>query len=277
MTLKSLPLWSCTLIMIASLVTGAVISVSLQSLGLVYHICFVLAALATVLFVSKSYIFLAVSQIPILFAIVTPIAQWSVADALASDAQKGQISKTSVIAAGYSLVSNFPVLLLVTLITIALGFGRYYLAVRSYRAAAKVADSQAEAAKSSQESTATAVRARTRRSMEARPGQLTVDDLIKQRRERTAAATKARREQRARETNTQRAQQAEREARQQHEARREQRPTSGRFPVRKPDEPRSTTPTAGRFKVVSADDPKYQKRTNTAPAPRFQVRKPDEA
>ncbi|MDO4910455.1 MAG: hypothetical protein Q3972_01770 [Corynebacterium sp.] len=259
--------------MIASLMTGAVISVNLQELGLPYHILFVIASLATVLFVGASGLFLAVAQIPIIFAVITPIAQWSISDALAGEAQKGQISKTSIITSAYALVSNFPVLLLVTILTISLGLGRYYLAMRTYRMASTVAERQTEAAKSAAVTTATAVKARTRRSMDARPGQLTVDDLIKQRRERTEAANKARREQQAK-NGALRSPEAEKTAATNRAERVRRRASHAA-----PETPSTTRPTTSKLRVRDSDT--EPRRFNVRDASesqvtRFRVRKADE-
>lgn len=297
MGIKGIPLWSTTLIMLASLMTGAVISVSMQSLGTAYHICFVLAALGTVTFVQDRGIFLSTAQIPIIFAVVTPIAQWSVADSLPTNTNPGSISRTSIITAVYSLVSNFPILCAITIITVIIALVRYYYAMRNYQAAKAVAEKQNAAAQQSAQSTETAVTMRNRRSINQRPGQLTVDDLIRQRRERTAAATKARRERQAQTTtpaadvlnrnrsrnssvDQTRAAQAHTTQARSAESRttaslpKESRPSESRPSESRTARPhtstRATRPSTGRFTVVNADDIQYNKK-------RFQVRHLDES
>ncbi|MGM5594104.1 hypothetical protein QZG57_04250 [Corynebacterium glucuronolyticum] len=119
-SIHGIPLWAVPLLLIAALLTGAVISMAGGTLGWIYLFSFGLISLCIALFVEPRGIFLAVAQIPLVFSIVTPFAGWLVAQTHSDN----NFSATVLIGAAYPLFQQFPFLLIITAGAAAIGYLR---------------------------------------------------------------------------------------------------------------------------------------------------------
>ncbi|MDY6049773.1 MAG: DUF6542 domain-containing protein [Corynebacterium sp.] len=156
---NGLPLWSGMSILAAALLTGALLSLSAGRLGGTFLICFGLGAAAVIAFIRPTRMFLMVALIPIIYAIITPLGGWIVTG-------QGQFSTTAFLAGGYPLFQFFPILILVSLGALALG----YLRVRLVQANRVSAERQSTAAN----------RRRRQANSETVARKVTVDELIRQ-------------------------------------------------------------------------------------------------
>ena len=160
---RGIPLWSGFSILAAALLTGALLSISAGNLGGTFLICFGLGTAAVIAFIRPTRMFLMVALVPIIYAIITPLSGWIVTG-------KGQFSMTAFLAGGYALFQFFPILALVTVGAVALG----YLRVKLARSAHVVR---------TQHSTATSNRRRREANSHTAAHKVTVDELIRQARE----------------------------------------------------------------------------------------------
>ncbi|PRQ12256.1 hypothetical protein C1Y63_01455 [Corynebacterium sp. 13CS0277] len=173
-----------TSIQAAALVTGLVLSVVAKDLGAAYLVAFALGAFATTLLVEARGLFLTVAQVPILFAIVTPVAGWLVQNSTQPEGKAADFSTTGLLTAVFPVATFFPVLLAVTLGCVLLGTLRYITARRrddqAYATAVAARKRMNDSDRENVETTSR-VRARTRRALEDPSRQVTVDELLKKR------------------------------------------------------------------------------------------------
>lgn len=160
------------------------ISVAMGTIGAGYLACFAIAGIAVALFVELRGLFLSVAALPLLFALLTPVASWFVSQTLAGSSPG--FSATTVITAIFPLLQFFPLLFIVTLGAAAIAFLRLWLFNRREKdreqAAQKARRRDAEAERVNR---ATAHRARQtstripRRARSERSGErVTVEELM---------------------------------------------------------------------------------------------------
>ncbi len=178
-----LPTWSGIAIILAALVTGLLISLSVQQIGLPFLVCFVLTGITVALLTEPKGLFLTVASMPVLFAIMTVITAWSVGRSLAADGAPA-FSTTTVITAIYPLVEFFPVLFSVTAGAAMIAVLRLGLLKRSGRVRDRAAQrTRRRDAENDRRNRATASRARRRTN------QVTVDELLERNRRRADEPT----------------------------------------------------------------------------------------
>ncbi|WP_460490503.1 DUF6542 domain-containing protein, partial [Corynebacterium nasicanis] len=131
-----LPTWSGIAIVVAALITGLLLSLNAQSVGLPYLLCFGIAALVVALFTEIRGLFLTVASIPLLFGIMTVLTAWTVARSQAP-AGTPAFSTTSIVTAVFPLTQFFPFLLATSAAATALALVRVGLSLRSGRAVEK--------------------------------------------------------------------------------------------------------------------------------------------
>lgn len=127
--LLRLPLWAPTLLLVAAGVLGFIFSLGSGSVGIFYLIFFAVGAVIGTLFVKPQGLMLAVSQIPLLFAVITPVVSWfltSIADPSEGGATDSTPTKTRLITAAYPVVQYFPWLAAILGICIVLALWRYF-------------------------------------------------------------------------------------------------------------------------------------------------------
>ncbi|AJE32759.1 hypothetical protein B842_04530 [Corynebacterium humireducens NBRC 106098 = DSM 45392] len=211
-----LPTWSGIAIVLAALVTGLLLSINGQAVGLPYLLCFGVAALVVALVTEVRGLFLTVASIPLLFGVMTVVSAWAVTRSLASEGTAA-FSMTSIATAVFPLAQFFPALMSVTSAAAAIALLRVWLSHRSGRAAqsAEMQDRR-RTAEANRRNRDTVSRARRRTN------QVTVEELLARNRER-----QARRPEEARQTPRRQAARRAvppREQRQQREVPQQQRP-----------------------------------------------------
>ncbi|MHA6555966.1 DUF6542 domain-containing protein [Corynebacterium pyruviciproducens] len=182
--LHGIPLWLVPLLTIAALLTGAVLSMDAGSLGWMYLTAFGLISLIIALFVEPRGIFLAVTQIPLVFSVVTPIAGWMVAQTHTTN----NFSTTVLLGSAYPLFQQFPFLLLITVGAAAIGYLRWLQLRRAERGELTERTKAVQSQRSSDEKNRrVAQRARRISTSTSRPrnkdrdssSSLTVQDLLR--------------------------------------------------------------------------------------------------
>jgi len=211
-----LPTWSGIAIVLAALITGLLLSINGQAVGLPYLLCFGVAALVVALVTEVRGLFLTVASIPLLFGVMTVVSAWAVTRPLASEGTAA-FSMTSIATAVFPLAQFFPALMSVTSAAAAIALLRVWLYRRSGRAArsAEMQDRR-RTAEANRRNRDTVSRARRRTN------QVTVEELLARNRER-----QARRPEEARQTPRRQAARRAvppREQRQQREVPQQQRP-----------------------------------------------------
>lgn len=173
-----LPTWSGIAVILAALVTGLLISLSVQQIGLPFLVCFVLAGITVALLTEPRGLFLTVASMPILFAVMTVLTSWSVGRSVASEGSPA-FSTTTLVTAVYPLIEFFPVLFAVTAGGAAIAVLRLWLLKRSGRAREVAAQrTRRRDAENDRRNRATASRARRRTN------QVTVEELLERNRRR---------------------------------------------------------------------------------------------
>lgn len=129
--LKSLrlPLWAPTLLLIAAGVLGLVLSLGSGNVGILYLLLFAAGAIIGTLFVKPQGLVVAVSQVPLMFAIVTPIIAWllnSLVDPSKGGATDSTPTKTRLITAAYPVVQYFPWMLGILGVCVVIAIWRYF-------------------------------------------------------------------------------------------------------------------------------------------------------
>lgn len=160
-TFAGLPTGSAIGIIFAALFTGALISVSTGAIGWPLLALFAAAVILCTTFVQPRGIFLAAASAPILFVIAVVAAGYAT--------NRGQISaggtssKTAQLLLVYPLLQLFPVLLTVTLASVAIGWVRIQLLKRQNKALERAESSQrSRQAASNRRTSSQGVRARER-------------------------------------------------------------------------------------------------------------------
>lgn len=175
-----LPTWSGIAIVLAALITGLLLSINAQAVGLPFLLCFTVAALVVALFTEIRGLFLTVASIPLLFGIITVLTSWMVNRAQAAEGSPA-FSTTALVTALFPLAQFFPLLLGVSAGAAAIALGRVWLSRRSGRAAEAAAiDHRRRAAEEDRRNRDTATRARRRTN------QVTVEELLARNRARQA-------------------------------------------------------------------------------------------
>ena len=196
---SGLPTWSGIAIVLAALVTGLLLSINGQAVGLPYLLCFAVAALVVALFTEVRGLFLTVAAIPLLFGIMTVFSAWAVTRSLTAEGTAA-FSTTTIVTALFPLAQFFPVLLGVTAGAAAIALLRVWLSRRSGRAAESAAlhDRRrvAEADRRNRDAVSRArrrVAEADRRNRDAvsrarrRTNQVTVEELLARNRDRQTA------------------------------------------------------------------------------------------
>lgn len=164
----------------AALITGLLLSISFQQVGLPYLVIFIIAGLFTALFTEPRGLFLTVVSLPLLFGVMTPVAAWSVARSLAAEGTPA-FSMATIATSVYPLIQFFPVLLAVTLGAGIIAALRLWLLKRAQRAQARVVQrARRRSAEVERRNRAAASRARHRTN------QVTVEELLARNRQRAA-------------------------------------------------------------------------------------------
>lgn len=175
---SGLPTWSGIAIVLAALITGLLLSINAQAVGVPFLVCFAVSALVVALFTEVRGLFLTIASIPLLFGIMTVLASWTVSRSLAAEGI-GAFSTTTILTALFPLAQFFPVLVGVSAAAAAIALVRVWLSGRNRKAAdAAAIDSRRRSAEEDRRNRATASRARRR------PGQVTVDELLERNRAR---------------------------------------------------------------------------------------------
>ncbi|AGF72019.1 DUF6542 domain-containing protein [Corynebacterium halotolerans] len=173
-----LPTWSGIAIVLAALVTGLLISLSVQQIGLPFLVCFILSGLFVALLTEPRGLFLTVASMPVLFAAMTVLTAWSVARSTAPEGSAA-FSTTSIVTGVYPLLEFFPVLFSVSAGAGAIAILRLWLLRRSGRARDLAAQrTRRRDAENEQRNRATVSRARRRTN------QVTVEELLERNRRR---------------------------------------------------------------------------------------------
>ncbi|BAU95404.1 hypothetical protein N24_1142 [Corynebacterium suranareeae] len=190
-----LPTWSGPSVVLASLITGLLVSLLLGVVGLPYQLIFIIATLGVTLLVEARGLFLTVASIPILFGIFTPLTSWFVSQQGVASSSSPGVSATEILTAVYPLAQLFPTLLMVTLVAALIAVVRIILLRRNQESrqvsGEKTRRAQREAEEANQNA-ARRARAQTTkvRSRRAQPStgdtgsQVTVDELIRRSQER---------------------------------------------------------------------------------------------
>ncbi|MDO5076428.1 DUF6542 domain-containing protein [Corynebacterium sp.] len=182
------PVWSATSIIFASLITGALLSMNFKELGPAFLWCFAAGGIVAVLFVEPRGLFVTAAQLPFAFGVCMPITAWLVGRMLPG--ADGPITRTEIITAVYPLTEQFPFLMTVTVITIVIAMTRWVLAYQAQkRAMRRRVVKQQKVRKVNQQRAEQATRARTtvrtrrtHRAQGAQSSQVTVQELMRQRR-----------------------------------------------------------------------------------------------
>lgn len=177
-----LPTWSGIAIVLAALVTGLLLSINAQAVGVPYLLCFGVAAIVVAVFTEVRGLFLTVASIPLLFGIMTVLSAWVVTRSQASEGTPA-FSTTTIVTALFPLAQFFPVLLAVSALAAAIALFRVWLSHRSGRAAEQRAIAhRRRSAEADRRNRDTATRARRRTN------QVTVEELLARNRNRERPA-----------------------------------------------------------------------------------------
>ncbi|WP_208854317.1 DUF6542 domain-containing protein [Corynebacterium ciconiae] len=181
-----MPTWSSTSILLASIVTGLVISLNQHTLGTLYLMAFAIGALVTVLLVEPRGLTLTVAQIPVIFGIATPFAALMLNKSNSLSGGDGRLSKTELLTLIYPLAQFFPTLIVVTLSVIAVAVLRYLHHRRNnIKLERKLSAQRKRASDSDRRNLTTTARAREaanrsrRYRGESGSSEVTVEDLLK--------------------------------------------------------------------------------------------------
>lgn len=171
--------------MVASVITGLLLSLYFQEVGLVFLLCFAAGSLVTTAFVNIRGIFLTVSSVPLLFAAGLLGTAWAVGRSQASEGAP-ILSRATALTTVFPLTQYFPWLAVVTVLAVALGLLRLWLVRRKLRRLARNSEEirvrTAEAERRNQDLSASA-RRRVARSGHPSTGQITVEELLARDRE----------------------------------------------------------------------------------------------
>lgn len=165
-----------------ALVTGLLLSINAQAVGVPYLLCFGVAAIVVAVFTEVRGLFLTVASIPLSFGIMTVLSAWVVTRSQASEGTPA-FSTTTIVTALFPLAQFFPALLAVSALAAAIALFRVWLSRRSGRAAEKQAIAhRRRAAEADRRNRDTATRARRRTN------QVTVEELLARNRNRERPA-----------------------------------------------------------------------------------------
>ncbi|AST20317.1 amino acid permease [Corynebacterium glutamicum ATCC 14067] len=194
-----MPTWSGPSVVLASLITGMLVSLMLGVIGLPYQLIFIIATLGVTLLVEARGLFLTVASIPILFGIFTPLTSWFVSQqGVAANVSPG-VSVTEILTAVYPLAQLFPTLIMVTLVAALIAVVRIILLRRNQESrqvsGERTRRAQREAEEANQNAArraraqSTRVQSSKTRNRRAQPtgdtgSQVTVDELIRRSQER---------------------------------------------------------------------------------------------
>ena len=188
-----LPTWSGPAVVLASLVSGLLVSLLFGTIGLPYQLFFIICSLAITLLIEARGLFITVASMPLLFGIMTPLTSWLVSQQGISGGQG--LSTTAILTAIYPLAEMFPTLIMVTILATIIGVVRIKLLRRNQQHLQVTGEQTRRAQREADRTNATeasraraqASRARSRRSSgdpELTSHQATVDELIRRNQER---------------------------------------------------------------------------------------------
>lgn len=129
--MTGLPLWSTLSILLAAALTGALVSVLMNSLGWQFLLIYAIAALITSLFAEARGIFITVASVPLIYALGTVISALLVTY---SSTPGGNMTQTAVLASLYPILQFFPWLFFVSALCVVIGVVRLQLLRRRARA-----------------------------------------------------------------------------------------------------------------------------------------------
>lgn len=179
-------MWSSTSILLAALITGTLLSLLTQDLGLMYLGCFTLGALITVLMVEPRGLFLTAAQIPFLFGVATPLAALVITGAQSPTRGDGKLSKTELITLIFPLAQFFPTLIAVSVGAVIIAVVRYVkhknnnVRLARRQSAQRKRDSRSDRSNLSTATRARRAASRTSRYRDERSrDQVTVDELLR--------------------------------------------------------------------------------------------------
>lgn len=192
-TFVGLPTWTGPSVVLASLITGMLISLLLGAIGLPFQLVFIVATLAVTLLVEARGLFLTVASIPLLFGIFTPLTSWFVSQRSPGASASPGVSATEILTAIYPLAQLFPTLFMVTLVAALIAVVRIILLRKNQQTRQVSGEKTRRAQREAEEANQTAARRaraqttkiRSRRAQPSgTPSQVTVDELIRRSQER---------------------------------------------------------------------------------------------
>ena len=125
-----LPLWSTLSILAAAALTGALISLLMNSLGWQFLLIYAIAAITTTLFSEARGIFITIASVPLIYTLGTLISALLVTY---STTPGGNLSRTAVLASVYPILQFFPWLFFVSVLCVIIGVVRLRLLRRQAR------------------------------------------------------------------------------------------------------------------------------------------------
>lgn len=180
-------MWSALAILVASLITGLLLSLHGQTLGLPFLLFFAVAAVVVTLLVEARGLFLTVATGPILFVFFTVLASWLVTQSQTVEGSD-PFSTTAILASVYPLTQRFPWLFWVTIICVIIAVLRLWLLRRATRRAENAERArrrrvaEAERVNRDQYANARARTARPSRRAREREERVTVQELMERNR-----------------------------------------------------------------------------------------------
>lgn len=156
---RGLKTWTAIAVILAALVTGLLVTMMVGGIGTAYVVCFALGALIAVLCVEFRGLFLTVTSIPILFALLTVVTGWFTSRADSPDGA-APFSRTMIVTSIFPIIQLFPALIGTTLAALAIAIIRFWLGRRNSKSQSHKAQvarrAEAEADRRNRDSTAKA-------------------------------------------------------------------------------------------------------------------------
>lgn len=164
---------------VASLITGLLVSLYFQDVGLVFLLCFTVGSIASTVFVNFRGMFLTVASIPVLFAVGLLASSWAVAQAQSSGSAP-LLSRATALTTVYPLTQHFPWLAAVTVIAVLIAVLRHQLMRRRVKDAEREAEEMRVRNAEADRRNRTLSQSARRRISRTDPvtGQITVEELL---------------------------------------------------------------------------------------------------
>ncbi|MDY3127091.1 MAG: DUF6542 domain-containing protein [Corynebacterium sp.] len=136
LTYAAFPVWLSVAVVIASLITGGVISTLTGSISWAFVVIFGLGAIAATLLVEVRGLFLTVAAIPFLIGAGTLITSFAVTST-SGFGSSSSLSRTQIITSVYPLLEVFPPLLIISCVCVILALVRISMAKQHARSVDK--------------------------------------------------------------------------------------------------------------------------------------------